>query len=85
MKVKFKKAVRLQGGSANPGDVREISDRDARFLMAIKACEPTTESPAAKVEKAIEAAIEKNDPAPKKKPGRPPKNRAADVEETRGE
>lgn len=53
--------------------------------MAIKACEPTTETPAAKVEKAIEAAIEEADPEPKKKPGRPRKNRAADVEETRGE
>lgn len=85
MKVKFKKSVRFQGGSANPGDIREISEKDARFLLAIKACEQTSESPAQKVEKAIEAAIEEADPEPKKKPGRPRKNRAADVEETRGE
>ena len=84
MKVKFKKSVRFQGGAAKPGEIREISDKDARFLIAIKAAEQTNETAAA-AKPAPEPVVENDEPAPKRKPGRPPKNRQAESEETRGE
>lgn len=86
MRVKFKKSVRLQGATANPGDVMDITAKDASYLLAVKACEPCGEEakPAADIAAAIEEAVDPIPEAPKKR-GRPPKNRAADVEETRGE
>lgn len=84
MNITFLKSVRIKGGVGKAGETADVSDAEARFLVS-RGHAVMADGSKAKPKGPLKAdpVTDEEPAAPKKKAGRPPKNRAAESEETR--